>query len=45
MDAQWKKIGRPVAVGFLVGLLLSGAIASLSPAPGPERPAVGARGD
>jgi hypothetical protein len=32
MHAEWKKLRRPVTVGFLLGLLLSGCLAYLAPA-------------
>lgn len=34
MNAQWQKLGRPAVLGFLFGLVVTGAVASALPALG-----------
>jgi hypothetical protein len=40
MDGQWKKLGKPAVVGFLLGLVVTTAIAVVAQAAGVGVPAV-----
>jgi hypothetical protein len=33
MDSSWRKLARPAAVGFVVGLILMAGLAVLAPSP------------